>query len=52
MCQLAENLETGINLIARQRSQSLSPEALDRERSHHPAVEKGAFDNLAIKHFL
>src|SRR5581483_9331005 len=48
MREFAKDLIARVDLFPAQRLQPLSSEAFDRERSHHSAVEHGAFEDLAI----
>src|SRR5581483_12199839 len=45
--QLAENLKTCFDLVARDALQAPGAEVLDGKRSHHAAVEHGVLQRLA-----
>src|SRR5208282_735826 len=46
--QFAEDLETGVDFVARQILQALRAESLHREGSHHSAIKQSALQDFAI----
>src|ERR1700734_485438 len=52
MSQFAKDLIASVDLLTRQRLQPLRSEALDGERTHHAAVEKGALEHFSIQFLL
>src|SRR5437762_9988479 len=48
MAQFAEELKTCLDLFARENLQARSSEGFYREAAHHPAIEHGALEDLAI----